>query len=103
MDFDQYQKKAHKFNVRTESITHVLLGLSGEVGELHEKYKRVFRGDVAGVERDDVTLELGDILWHVSEIAHASRIALSNVALCNIEKLEFRKRRGVIRGKGDYR
>lgn len=131
MNFDEYQKRAHDtamypFNIRIHSSLHIpeseepltkeeienigiqipfvypLIGLSGEVGELQNKLKKVLR-DNKPLARDEINLELGDILWYVSELASIFSMSLWSIAENNINKLESRKERNVIKGSGDDR
>jgi NTP pyrophosphatase (non-canonical NTP hydrolase) len=50
-----------------------------------------------------VKKELGDVLWHLSQIANDNDFSLSEIAALNIAKLTDRKKRDVIIGSGDER
>lgn len=85
---------------------YTALGLNGEAGEIAEKVKKVLRdhdGDFSKLDKDDISKELGDVLWYVSAFAHSIGLSLDDIARGNIEKLSSRKTRGVIRGSGDNR
>ena len=51
----------------------------------------------------EIKKELGDVLWYVSQVATELTLSLDEVALCNIEKLQSRKKRGKLSGSGDNR
>jgi len=118
MEFNEYQKKAHK----TAQYPHIIidgkdepclasyiypvLGLMGEAGEVSEKIKKLVRNhngfyclnDVKEIEK-----ELGDVLWYLAEICSAFDISLNDVASLNLDKLADRAKRDVIKSEGDNR
>jgi NTP pyrophosphatase (non-canonical NTP hydrolase) len=108
MDFNEYQRRAANLNLcpHQHKLIHAILGLPGEVGEICEKIKKVYR-DKQGLFpldfKDDMRKELGDVLWYVSDLAVQFDIDLQSVADYNIEKLESRKQRGKLNGSGDNR
>ena len=53
--------------------------------------------------RDDLRLELGDVLWYVAQLATELDLDLADVAAANLEKLASRAARNVIAGSGDQR
>jgi len=82
------------------------LGLCGEAGEVADKVKKVLRdqGGVFGPEvRDDLRLELGDVLWYVAQLATELDLSLEAIAEANLAKLSSRAARNVISGSGDRR
>lgn len=99
---DQYQNEAMYFRMESADEQYALLGLSGEVGELHSLVAKAIRD---GYEPDLALLkkELGDILWFVAAIAADYGFSLSNVADMNIRKLDKRLRENAIMGSGDER
>ena len=109
MDLNEYQKLA----LRTASskdkkneLFHLLLGLCGESGEIAEKAKKIIRdkdSDFSQWDHDDITKELGDVLWHVAVIADYFGLSLGDIGEKNIAKLADRLKRGVISGSGDNR
>src|SRR5437762_9475646 len=96
MTLEEYQKLAHKtaLPVKIEgSLTYPVLGLAGEIGELINKFKKIYRDDNGAVtekKKAEILEELGDVLWYVSEIAGAFGASLEDVAKTNIEKLAAR-------------
>jgi NTP pyrophosphatase (non-canonical NTP hydrolase) len=103
-DFNIYQKEAVKTAIYPDAlrVLYPTLGLSGEVGELCNKVKKVYR-DGAELDRKDLEKELGDVLWYMAALAEDLGIDLGTVAEINLEKLKDRQERGVIGGSGDYR
>jgi NTP pyrophosphatase (non-canonical NTP hydrolase) len=80
------------------------LGLCSEAGEVAGKIKKSLRGDHS-VEliREEILLELGDILWYASRMAEYLDSSTAEVMELNIGKLAERKKRGTIKGSGDHR
>ena|SRR3989344_9286460 len=113
MDFNEYQELA----TRTASIPedkqgteyalmYFCLGLACETGELIEKIKKVLRndkGEITREKRELIKLEIGDVLWYLSQIARTCDVPLNEAAKANIEKLADRHSRGVIKSEGDTR
>jgi NTP pyrophosphatase (non-canonical NTP hydrolase) len=87
-------------------IVYPTLGLANEAGEVAGKVKKIFRdrqGIVTDADREALTLELGDVLWYLSELCTRLGIRLEDVAARNVAKLADRASRGVIGGDGDMR
>ena len=108
MTFDEYQKQSRKTakypNIGNNFI-YPTLGLSGESGEVAEKIKKVLRdknGIIDEATRAEITKELGDVLWYLSQVASELNLSLEEVALLNIEKANSRQQRNKI-GGGDNR
>jgi NTP pyrophosphatase (non-canonical NTP hydrolase) len=106
--FNSYQQKARSFAVYPENmkLLYPVIGLAGESGEVCEKFKKIYRdseGVISDKNRRLIALELGDVLWYVSNIAADLDLRLSDVARMNIEKLSSREKRGVLKGSGDER
>lgn len=104
MKLDTYQKRARKMAVY-EDNDYPLLGLVEEVGELVGKYAKCKRGDYEFTDEvaEAMMLELGDCLWMLQEVAGILGFRLSEVAQANLDKLESRKNRNVLKGEGDNR
>lgn len=109
MDLNTYQEKARSTAIYPDlgqNIVYPALGLGGEAGEILEKVKKIIRDDggvVTDVKRDAIALELGDVLWYVSQLAAEIDYSLEEIASLNLEKLFSRKTRGVLSGSGDAR
>lgn len=104
MEFKDYQSLAKTTAIYPENarITYPCLGLAGEVGEVCEKVKKHIR-DGRVLDKEDLTKELGDVLWYLSALAGDLGIDLEDVAKTNYEKLKSRMERNVISGSGDNR
>lgn len=68
-----------------------LLGLAGETGSLLSEYKKWFReGEAYRPFSDQVSEELGDILWYLANLASKLNLDLGDVAQENLAKIEER-------------
>lgn len=107
--FGAYQEAAARTGavIATDHpIVYPTLGLVNEAGEVAGKVKKIFRdrqGVITDADREALTLELGDVLWYLSELCTRLGIRLEDVAARNVAKLADRAARGVIRGDGDMR
>ena len=82
------------------------MGLTNEAGELAGKVKKIFRdnnGELTQEIKDNISAELGDVLWYLSQVATEFDLKLSSIAEGNLEKLASRKSRGKLKGDGDHR
>lgn len=108
-DFDTYQKLASLTAIypnRGNNLYYPTLGLCGEAGEVAEKVKKLHRdkhGIIDQEFKDQITKELGDVLWYITAICIELNLTLSTVAGLNIEKLYDRKDRNKLGGSGDHR
>lgn len=109
MDLNQYQQLALRTAApkdKKNELFHLLLGLSGESGEIAEKAKKIIRdhdSDFSQWDREDIIKELGDVMWHVAVLADYFDISFGEVGEKNIAKLADRMKRGVLYGSGDNR
>lgn len=107
-EFDFYQQRAYKTAIYPETmkVVYPTLGLAGEVGEIANKVKKIYR-DNNGVISDEVRIaigkELGDCLWYLGALATDLNLSLTTIALENLEKLYGRQERGTLSGSGDER
>lgn len=99
---DQYQRDAHVFSLDTEiggdKLMYPLIGLSGEVGELCNRIKKVYRRQtpIRYIDLYHIEAEMGDILWYMAEICTQLNLNLNHIARMNIDKLDKRKEAGVL-------
>jgi NTP pyrophosphatase (non-canonical NTP hydrolase) len=87
-------------------LLYVALGLAGEVGEVANKIKKVYRdsgGEVTEASRAAIADEAADCLWYLAMLCTELDICLDDVAQANLAKLASRQARGVIHGTGDNR
>ena len=113
MDFNKYQVAAAKYDtfeakpeVSDPSFVAKVFGLSGETGEVCEKFKKILRdkqGKLSPEDKKEIVKELGDVLWYLSAIARYMGIEFQEVAETNIDKLQSRLERDKIHGAGDNR
>lgn len=94
MELNEYQKLASRTaNVKDTALVNFALGVAGEAGEVADMVKKfVFHGHK--LNRDDLTKELGDVLWYISQIAAWADIELDEVGRKNIDKLIQRYPKG---------
>lgn len=109
MDFETYQKNSRKTAVYPKigyNFIYPTLGLAGESGEVVEKIKKLIRdknGVVDEKAKQEITEELGDVLWYLSQLATELDLSLDEIASENLQKLFSRLERNKIQGDGDNR
>ena len=109
MTFEEYQKLSRKTAIypdKDNNFIYPTLGLTGEVGEVAEKIKKVLRdnnGVVDDGRRQEIKKELGDVLWYLSQIATELGLSLDDIATFNVEKINSRQERNKLSGDGDDR
>ena len=105
MDFNDYQDKVLQYRTKTADEMYAVIGLSGEVGELHSFIAKAIRDGVKDEAEFETNIkkELGDILWFIAAIADDFETSLDEIAQGNYYKLKDRMERGVIGGSGDLR
>lgn len=106
-DFDDYQKQALKTAIDSgHELTHRTLGLVGEAGEVAEIIKKLIRdynGDLTKLDKQNMSKELGDVMWYVAALADHLGLKLSDIVEQNTTKLASRQKRGVLGGSGNDR
>ena len=109
MELNDYQRESRKTALYPDlgcNVIYPTLGLVGEAGEVADKLKKILR-DKSGVfdkdSKDSIKLELGDVLWYISQLSSELGYELQEVADANLQKLRSRKQRGKIQGSGDDR
>lgn len=109
MDFETYQKesrKTAKYPNADNNFIYPTLGLVGESGEVAEKIKKVIRDKNGVIDEDtklEISKELGDVLWYLSQISTELNLSLDKIADENLKKLFSRMERNKIHGDGDNR
>lgn len=110
MTFDEYQKQAlttaldHGDPVLSKTVR--AMGIAGEAGEVIEKWKKIVGykdGKVSEEDRAELGKELGDVVWYIAVFAHELGLSFDDIMQQNVEKLQSRKARDVIKGQGDNR
>jgi NTP pyrophosphatase (non-canonical NTP hydrolase) len=108
MNFDEYQQLASKTAIydRKYAVMYPALGAAGEIGEVCNKVKKIYR-DNDGVVTDEVKeklfWEISDVSWYLAALCTDLGFSWSEIAQANIDKLYDRKERGVLKGDGDNR
>lgn len=106
--FYEYQVEAFKtatYSNKGNNLYYVGLGL-GEAGEVQGKIKKIMRdydGHVNDEMKSAIIDELGDTLWYLAGICSELNVDFEQIAKRNLDKLQDRQKRGVIKGSGDYR
>ncbi len=109
MDFETYQKESRKTATYPNigyNFIYPTLGLAGESGEVVEKIKKLIRDKNGAVDekvKQEITKELGDVLWYLSQLATELGLSLDEIANENLKKLFSRLERNKISGDGDDR
>ena len=108
MQLDAYQNNAKSTAIYPpeHKILYPALGLSGEAGEVANKVKKIIRDGVHKLPNDwkeQLSSEIGDVLWYCAVLADDLGMSLGTIAAQNVEKLERRKMKGTLQGSGDKR
>ena len=110
MTFDEYQKKALTTAVPYDdpllAKTIWAMGVAGEAGEVIEKWKKIVaynEGRVSEEELGELAKDLADVVWYIAVMADSLGLSFDEIMKQNVKKLEDRKKRNVIKGKGDNR
>jgi NTP pyrophosphatase (non-canonical NTP hydrolase) len=88
-------------NESERNLSIMALGLAGETGEVIEKIKKILRDGT--YDEENIVKELGDVVYYWARLCRFFGKNPSEIIAANVEKLESRKARGVLRGSGDNR
>ncbi len=92
LDFTEYQVQARRTQNKALNLyqtrEHAKDGLVSEVGEIMGMYQKQLQGHL--FEENALMLEIGDVLWFLSELCDVYGWTLEEVARANIEKLKVR-------------
>ncbi len=93
-DLDMYQKVAKTTAIypREQAIIYPSLGLTGEAGEVANKVKKIIRDGTNQNIIQEISNEIGDVLWYVALLADDIGCKLSDIANNNLIKLANRKK-----------
>lgn len=114
MNLDEYQKQAlttDLFGGKMQPLTSMafidkVLGLVGESGEVADKIKKIIRdqnGKMTDDQKQDISKELGDVLWYVAVMGEYLGVSMDEIAAKNLAKLADRQKRNTLSGSGDNR
>lgn len=88
---NEYQELAMKTSPKITDnlkVYHALHGMSGEVGEIHSLYQKVYQGHE--MDKEHLKKEVGDLLWFIAEFCTANGWNMEDMMRMNIEKLKLR-------------
>lgn len=110
MTLDEYQKAALVTALwsgdNLKDLSHWVLGISGESGEIAEKVKKIIRdfdGEVSEDTKKELIKEMGDVMWYLAVLSEHLGYKFDEVGKVNIAKLRDRQTRNKIQGSGDNR
>ena len=100
MLLNEYQRRASMTAKYPSNmaILYTCLGLAGEAGEVSNKVKKLIikRESLSPEISQSIALELGDVLWYLSQLSHDIGYTLKDIAQMNLDKLSFREQSGTI-------
>lgn len=107
-DFNSYQRSASTTAIYDDKyrILYPALGLAGEAGEVANKVKKLIRDGPEQLPKDwkeQLSSEIGDVLWYCAALATDLNLTLGMIAAQNEKKLLSRKEAGTLGGNGDKR
>ena len=85
--FDEYQSMVARTDERKQR-TVALLGLVGEIGDLHSMMKKLLLQRDNPSFRHELREEFGDVLWYLTSLATLYKIPLREIAQSNADKAE---------------
>lgn len=98
MEFKEYEQDAQRTLINLdlnykEKVSMLSMGLCGEAGEVVEMLKKyLYHGHY--LLKEELTKELGDVLWYVAALAMSHDISLEQIAQTNIIKRKLRYPQG---------
>jgi NTP pyrophosphatase (non-canonical NTP hydrolase) len=94
MEFKTYQAEAIKTRQaypKEHDIIVPFLGIVGEIGSVIAELKKKIRdGESYTAFEKNLTVELGDVLWYIANIASQNDLSLEEIAEKNIKKIHDR-------------
>lgn len=85
--FTEYQAMVERTDERRSRAVS-LMGLVGEVGDLHSMMKKLLLQKDNPAFRTELREEFGDLLWYLTSLASLYEIPLEEIAKANAEKAE---------------
>lgn len=85
--FDEYQAMVERTDERRSRAVS-LMGLVGEVGDLHSMMKKLLLQRDNPAFRTELLEEFGDLLWYMTSLASLYEISLEEIAKTNAIKAE---------------
>jgi NTP pyrophosphatase (non-canonical NTP hydrolase) len=109
MTLEEYQKESRKtamYPDKDKGFIFPALGLMGEAGEVGEKIKKTWRDNncrLSESDKKEIAMELGDVLWYLTQLSTELNLSLEDIARSNLEKTKLRKQNNKIGGTGNNR
>ena len=119
MDMNTYQARSAETDIYPPNIPEMdgddmrvwlveyrTLCLCGEAGELANKVKKIRRdgdGVVDDAVREQMSHELGDMMWYMARLCEIIGVNMGDIAVENLAMLKKRMDEGKICGAGDKR
>lgn len=88
-----YGRTGEDYHEDLRDLFIMTTGLGGEAGEVQELIKKAVRGRYEP-DRRELALELGDVLYYLTKLAHRYGLTLADLRRINREKLEARRQGG---------
>lgn len=85
--FTEYQHMVERTDERRQRIIS-LLGLVGEIGDLHSMVKKLVMQKDNPHLRNELCEEFGDVLWYLTSLASLYKNPLQEIARTNAQKAE---------------
>lgn len=83
--FADYQEVVGRTDERRSRAVS-LMGLVGEIGDLHSMMKKILLQRENRTLRDDLREEFGDVLWYLTSLSNLYGISLTEIAQANADK-----------------
>lgn len=93
VEYQEWTRKHWQDNGEDSQILHACMGLAGEAGEVVDIFKKMVFTPwrLKGQDyKEEITKELGDVLYYLARVADESGISLADVVETNVAKLEKR-------------
>lgn len=89
-EYARQVRKGFKIRRGQDELSHVALGLAGEVGEVANLVKKMQYEGQDEINKTKLFLELGDVLWYLQCLTSKYGWSIEQLAMGNIKKLEQR-------------
>jgi NTP pyrophosphatase (non-canonical NTP hydrolase) len=108
MTIEKYQGIIEKTAIypKEMGLQYTVLGLCGESGEVAEKVKKLYRDNNGKMDeyfKQNLSKELGDVLWYVTASLNEIGVSLEECMQQNYDKLTNRRKTQTLHGSGDDR
>lgn len=97
MMMNEYENFVRRTSRKKDKYWYACLGLAGETGEVVEQVKKLLRDDgqeMSASRRENIKLEMGDVLWYLTRLALECNLTLDEIMEANVHKLEDRAKNG---------